>query len=179
MTTIVYCRGLLAGDRRVSFGSCSDMTKPKIFRRADGALVGAGGSVSKAAAFVRWFLEGETEARPSLSKNADGGGECATALVVRADGTLELHDADGWYAIESELCGIGSGNEYAIGALTAGASMKEAMAIAALYDGATGDEIDVLLAKTWKRVCASSYADAPSALAPEDRSVLLRHLEHG
>ena len=143
MTTIAWDGKTLAADRRVSFGSVSDGNVTKIVKRKkDGALAAAAGNSSMAAAFRRWFLNGERrlDTKPELSKDT----ETASGVIIRPNGVVEIHDQYGWFELETEKYANGSGWEIAIGAMHAGATAEEAVRIAAKLDGNTGDEVDVL-----------------------------------
>lgn len=140
MTTIAWDGKTLAADRRIDFDGVSDVETTKILKRRDGALCGTSGAVSLGAAFKRWFLKGEKGERPVLSAN----GERANGLIIRPNGQLVVHDINGWYEAQAKFYANGSGWELAMGAMHAGATAEQAVAIAAKLDGRTGGDIDTL-----------------------------------
>jgi len=130
----------MAADRATKYGSVVGHEVTKIGRRDDGALCGTAGTSSIAAAFRRWFLAGETEARPSLGDEK----EDIHALVVRPNGDVEIHDRMGWTKAEGKFHAIGSGAEIAFGALAMGATAEQAVRIAAQFGIGSEASIDVL-----------------------------------
>lgn len=140
MTTIAWDGKMLAADRRVSYGNCSDHQRTKIYRRGDGALCGAVGQSSRCAAFTRWFLSGEQGERPAMGEKSDA----VHAIIVGADGVLTIHDEAGWFEVEAQFTAIGSGCDYALGAMAMGADAGDAVRTAIRFDGLTGGAVDVL-----------------------------------
>lgn len=143
MTIIAYRDGVMAADSKGSRNGAWAGYSIKIVKRAhDGALCGADGNANLAAAFRRWFLAGENpDSRPKLSgdDNANAG-----ALIVRPDGSMEEHDANGWHATSGPFYAIGSGSPEALGAMAAGADARRAVEIAIELDNDCGGKIDVL-----------------------------------
>lgn len=142
MTTIAWDGKTLAADRRVNFGTASFATTQKIYRRKDGALIGGIGGTGICSEYIRWFLAGEKGKTSPKLRDADG--KDTIMIIVYPSGKLEMRDDDGRYEITADKTAIGSGGEVALGALMAGATALEAVAIAAKVDGYTGPEIDVL-----------------------------------
>lgn len=70
------------------------------------------------------------------------------AIVVVRNRVYELDSGGGWSRNTSGNYSIGSGSKYALGALSAGASAKRAVRIAALYDAGTNDTVSVLKVKS-------------------------------
>ena len=65
MTTIVYSRGLLAADKRVTFGGTIDGdTYRKVFKTPDGWCGAFCGSAADGYAFAEWALGARDEAPP-------------------------------------------------------------------------------------------------------------------
>lgn len=139
MTTIAWDGHTLAADRRVNFGSVSDMECTKIVKNKKGHLAAASGSSSLAAGFRRWFLEGE-KGEPVMAKD----GQDATGFIIRKPGKVEMYDIAGWYEAETDKFAVGSGCELALGALRSGGDAIAAVGVAMMHDGYTGGKVDAL-----------------------------------
>lgn len=145
MTTVAYKDGVLAADRRVTFGAVKDAFSTKIARGQNG-LIGVAGALTLSRRALRWFVEGETSERPAFSL----GDKIAQAIIVRPSGALEFHDDAGWAQIETSqpYYALGTGAEFAYGAMASGASAVEAVEIASRFDLQSGDGVDSLAIKT-------------------------------
>lgn len=143
MTVIAYRDGIMAADRQSTISGVRACEVTKVARRDDGALIGMAGNAGLAAAVFRWFLAGEVGARPPMHMNAD---EHKTALVVivRPDGSVEEHGADGWSIVEGPFFAYGSGLEAAIAAMHMGADARRAVEITNLVTTGCGMGIDVV-----------------------------------
>lgn len=139
MTTVAYKDGLMAADRQLGRDK---KVVTKIFRLSpdapDGyqnALVGLAATDYPVALQTIDWLNGLTE-RPDLM-----GIEQLEMLIVTEGGGIQLS----WKEllpvdIENPYYAIGSGGEYALGALAMGASADEAVATAHKFDSGTGDK---------------------------------------
>lgn len=134
MTTIAYRDGVMAGDSR-AYGGGNELrgSKVKVVRLPDGTLVGVSSPVLGMARLVRdWVSAGMREA--PITPDADKKG--FDALVVTPDGQAVFVDGN-WLksdAVTGSFFAIGSGSQYAIGAMAAGKNAKEAVEIAAELD---------------------------------------------
>lgn len=128
MTVIVYRNGVLAADKLgTRTGFRSDFVT-KVWRRADGVLVGGCGASSLTYAFTQWVLDGEEKfKRPGLRAEDENS---AGAIIIRANGAMEEHDFMGWHPVSGEFWAAGTGAEAALGALHMGASAIEAVEVA-------------------------------------------------
>lgn len=135
MTTIVADRKGMAADKRLSgSGAVFKMSK---LHRVNGSVIGFCGNAEQAFQFMEWRRN--PDAKPSFSEpNFE-------ALELTADGQML------WWGvemiaipIEDDHYAIGSGAAYALGAMAAGATVKEAIQIAAMYDANTGTEVQTL-----------------------------------
>lgn len=96
-------------------------------------LVGGVGSMTMLTQFVEWFKDTTTATETPSMENTQ-------ALALNSKGQLFLyyatpypiHIRDKWFA-------IGSGGEYAVGALEAGATPEQALRIATKRDANTGN----------------------------------------
>lgn len=139
MTTIAYKDGVLAADKAISSGSGHIGTARKVWRRkTDGALVGGAGRVALIQKWADWFLAGERGTAPSLGADDETDAEM---LVVRPDGRVEFHERQGCVKIEAPYFALGSGSDYATGAMAFGASARQAVAAATKHDHGTGHGI--------------------------------------
>ncbi|MDE4297112.1 hypothetical protein PXK56_18145 [Phaeobacter gallaeciensis] len=141
MTTIVYRDGVLAADTRAYSGNPTPIgSKQKIHMLADGSIAGV--STTKpgiSEAFIAWLNDGgdlgDTE---RLGSDLD-----LQALVVKQDGSVfYYHDSvvpSG--PLYGQYFAIGSGDQYALGALSCGATADGAVAAASQHDPWTGGEI--------------------------------------
>ncbi|WP_315782340.1 hypothetical protein [Bradyrhizobium sp. SZCCHNPS1003] len=128
MTTIAYKNGVMVADTRIIKGSTITGQITKIVRRDDGALCGGSGNLNWVQAFHRWFLDGEEGEPPEL-------GDYDCGLIARKDSAeVEMFETGGSFRFEPNWVAIGSGKEYAYGAMCAGADADEAVEIACIYD---------------------------------------------
>lgn len=137
MTTIAWDGKTLAADRQVTFhNSTADGEIMKIARAPDGSLTGSCGDLYSAGAWLRWFESGLGD-RPPVADDF-------SALIVRRNGTLELHRQAGWVQLHAPRFTMGSGADYATGAMVMGADAVRAVHVAAMFDIGTGDTVDAL-----------------------------------
>jgi len=130
MTVIVYANGVMAADTRAYSGESTPIGhKQKIHRLSDGSLFGA--STTKpglAEAFARWLETGMAGEPP---KDIDMKG-----LWVRPSGEVFLfmnsHEPSG--PLVGPFFAVGSGEQYALGALSLGADAVKAVEVACLHD---------------------------------------------
>lgn len=122
MTVIVYRAGILAADRGIFHGATLRGLEDKILRRADGALCATAGNTDDGVAFEQWFLDMGRGDKPKLDNDSFG------AITVAPDGS-----AVQWFAAcvptqaPWEYIAIGGGEDYAYGALAAGATAEQAV----------------------------------------------------
>ena len=126
----------MASDRRVSGAPMHDV--PKLFR-IGGSIIGVCGDYAQALRFLEWRRN--PDARPTFTGEPN-----FQALELTADGKIL------WWGVEmipiqvsKPFYAIGSGSEYAIGAMSAGRSPKQAVKIASQWDSATGGEIQTMM----------------------------------
>ncbi len=135
MTTVAYRAGIMAADKAVT-GSGHVGTIRKVWRRkSDGALVGGCGTVSLLQRWAAWFVDGERGNPPSLGTDDDSD---THMLVARPSGEVELWSRHGKASYDAEYFAVGSGADFAMGAMAHGASARQAVAAAAKHDHNTG-----------------------------------------
>lgn len=139
MTTIAYRDGALAADTLINSGSGGRAGFTcKIARGPKGTLGGSAGRLEDAALFRTWVERDCTGDQPSFSDGFD-------AILVRPDGWLCYVGEKGRIVpFKAEFAAVGSGEQYAMGAMAAGASAEEAVRAAIQFDTGSGGEIVVL-----------------------------------
>lgn len=139
MTTIATDGRSMAGDgQREHRGTVIMRNAVKIRRLSDGRIVGTAGDVAFGMAMVDWLENGGDV--PTFPSDSDGG----IVLLLNPGGSASIFDKYGKEMPVELPCAIGSGMDLAIGAMEAGASPRDAVAIAARRDGGTGGHIAVL-----------------------------------
>lgn len=140
MTTLAYKDGVLAADQMISDGLRFAGTVTKIAQSPTGELGGFTGDASVGREFLTWVKEG---AIPQFVPRWDA--DEGEGLVFRLDGSAETYDEKGrWHLITAPFHSKGSGCDFAIGAMAAGASAAEAVAIAMRFDVKSGGEVECL-----------------------------------
>jgi len=138
MTTIAYKDGVLAADRAISGSGHVGTTRKVWKRKSDGALVGGCGEVATLQRWAEWFLAGERGTAPNLGTDDDSASQM---LVVRPNGKVEDHGRYGKAMYEAPYHAIGSGSDYALGAMAFGATARQAVAAAMKHDHCTGSGV--------------------------------------
>lgn len=144
MTTIAFDGQILAADTRIS-GVSADSRFLKLYKIElpnDQILVMAGCGVAAAfAPSVAWFLNDGDPSRYPISEH-----KLITVMNKRGQSNPRVVLVEG-HGHRIALVGPqaeGSGADYALGALYAGASAIDAIKIAAKFDNATNDDIVAL-----------------------------------
>lgn len=144
MTTIVYRDGVMAADSRAYAGNKQPLGfKAKIHRFADGSLFGASSSKVGQCDKLRKMVE-ERGIEAAFDKEI-----AAQGMLVRPNGDVfYFNDQDAWSGpITTDYAAIGSGEEYAMGALKMGADAIKAVEIAIECDVWTDGPIMALRLK--------------------------------
>ena len=134
MTTIAIKDGIIAADSLMTFGNERSLRfthKIAVRKRAVCAVVGVGGLLD---VLADWHDRGaDPRDLPVI-----GSGEKWTLFVAHRDGSACLYHADAPYPqwVNTPF-GLGSGGDYALGAMDHGASAEEAVAIACRRDTAS------------------------------------------
>lgn len=143
MTTVVYAKGVLAFDSRVTAGNLVEGSIQK-GRQTKNMIMAGAGSVEDLVAVMDWLETGGDEA---TKKNFGIAGRDVDVDVLCVDkkGKVTFYGHK-LYPIEitSLFYVLGSGKELALGALEMGASAKEAVQIAAKYDTNSGGSVRTL-----------------------------------
>lgn len=137
MTTIACDFDSMAGDGQTHRGGvivAEDTVK--VLALSDGTLAGFCGSRSLERVVVAWW-EGGCKGKCSAAKETN-------ALFLKPDRTIWFLDDYGYVGQHSTPQAIGSGMEYALAAMAAGASPEKAVRIASRFDPTTGGKVTVL-----------------------------------
>ena len=141
MTTIVYQNGVMYADSRAYAGDAHPVgLKRKVHRLKDGSLVGISSSqVGEPERFVAWL----NSLKDCVIDVEHAEQFLVQALLVRPNGEV-YYFSDSQYPsgpLIGEYFTIGSGDEYALGALKAGADPRTALKIACECDLYTAEPI--------------------------------------
>lgn len=144
MTTIAYRNGVMAADTRAYSGGNAPLgRKVKIRRLDDGTLVGASSSTPGMGELILdWYADGaDKENTPTI--DADSWFEL---LAVKPTGQAWFTKSQFFLSgpLEADYFVIGSGAEYAKGAMGMGAEAEEAVVVAAIFDPYTEGPFTVL-----------------------------------
>lgn len=140
MTTVATDGRSMAADQLAQdSGGLVVAFRPKIKRLADGRIVGMAGSAYDFEPFCAWLeAGGDPAAVPKLYEKSE-------TLVLHPNGEVWTY-SDGGQPLKDELLptAIGSGCELAIGAMEAGATPAEAVAISCKRHTGSAGPIDVI-----------------------------------
>lgn len=143
MTTVVYRDGVMAADSRAYSGDKVPIGfKTKIHRMADGTLLGVSTTSVGGDALIRRWVEGGCQ--PVTNDTLKPAS--FTALMVDPAGALfYANDNMEWSGpLDAKFIAIGSGEQFALGAMHMGASAEEAIAAAIALDPWSDGAITVL-----------------------------------
>jgi len=134
LTVLAWDGRYLAADKQATFGG-TPVPATKIFRHND-VLIGCAGEIQECLAFLEWY-KSEGLPKPTLK-------EGFSAYVV-SDKKLYKYESMLYpYLMDMPFWAAGCGADYAIGAMAAGKSAKEAVEIACKFDNQCGLGVDVL-----------------------------------
>jgi 20S proteasome alpha/beta subunit len=139
MTTVAWDGQSLAADRRASGG----LSVGKIFRMPDGSYIAGAGIYDQIVEIAAWMTGGsKADERPALPD--DGGG--SSLLWITKEGRAYWLTWPYLRPVEfnEPYASVGSGSDFALGALRHGATAKQAVQIASHFDPSTGKGIDVV-----------------------------------
>lgn len=138
MTTIATDGRSMAGDGQCCdhTGSIVNTSKRKVVRLTDGRIAGAAGNSFDIASWIGWLNGGKDGACPVVE-------DVFVGLILNLDGSVSWVDWKGRETAAPTPCAVGSGQNYALGALEFGASPEAAVAIACRRDPYSGGDIAV------------------------------------
>lgn len=143
MTTIVYRDGVMAGDTRAYSGDKSPIGyKAKIRRLADGTLFGVSSNNVGADAVLQRWVEGGCVPPDSGDLKPDS----FELLLVRPSGEVFYANSnlDLTGPLTADYFAIGSGNQFAQGAMAMGADARQAVQVGIDLDIWSGGPITTL-----------------------------------
>lgn len=141
MTVVVWDGKTLAADKRANNqGTVSVVTKIKKIR---GCLVASCDSISSAGALFNWFEKGgDPENYPKYQDDKD---KWAPLLVITPEKRILRYEETPYpYEIEQLFYAMGSGRDFALGALEMGATSRQAVLVASRWDCGCGNGVDEL-----------------------------------
>lgn len=139
VTIIAYKDGVMAADTATFQGDLKIARTSKIVRRADGALAGASGRTGTIQKFNVWFLAGASgEFDPKCEE--DG----FMAIMISAAGIVsKMNFAGEIYSVYAPFYANGAPEDFALGAMAAGASAEEAVKLCIEYSDGCGGDVQV------------------------------------
>lgn len=142
MTTIAWDSRLVAADTQADFnGYTKRRAGPKI-ERGNGCAYAICGHGAWFGAWIEWY---EVGANPAETPKHNAKDDLGNFIVFKADGTALLYSHEMPYpSILTAPHAFGTGREYAIGAMLAGAPADAAVRIAIMADPHTGGDVDVI-----------------------------------
>ncbi len=149
MTTVAFDGCTMAADRMVNIGDTPVRAPRSKIRRGvfqgDEALFGMSGAVAFSELLVEWLERGAPADRPPDLDSADDGA-CSVIVATRRGVTLFCNTHLG-VPIGPTPWAVGSGANYALGAMAAGVKARRAVEIACTLDVNSGLGVDVLTLK--------------------------------
>ena len=136
MTTIAYRDGVIASDTLVSAGGTKVGRVQKIGKIGP-VLFGASGSLAQAQRFGDWVRGGMKGAPPQFEKEEGEG------FVIHKD-CIVTYSGAGIDRMSAPYFASGSGWQFALGAMAAGACAEQAVRLAITLDNGSGGEVTVL-----------------------------------
>jgi ATP-dependent protease HslVU (ClpYQ) peptidase subunit len=137
MTTLAFDGITLAADSAVSDGEGGTKTRynHKLRRFADGRIAGFCGDLTAGIELLDWLEEDGDAPVPKITGDA-------MVMVVQPDGGIFNYDKRGIpMDVDEPIAALGSGHEYALGAMMAGAPAEIAVHIAIERDPHSGFDV--------------------------------------
>lgn len=141
MTTIAWDGKTLAADRQTSYGT-TPMPSTKIEKikwKGKEALIGSAGRCEDCDNVIDWIKTGKN--KPEID---DDNRDFSIIVVTKDDGVLYAAQSLYFHKVGHNQWAIGSGGDYALGAMKFGATAAQAIEIASQLDTQTGLGVDTL-----------------------------------
>lgn len=152
MTTIAYRNGILAFDSKTSTEHATIQGNVVKGLATARGIVAASGGVQEMQAFLDWFKAGGRQ-KQKAKYGLDATDLDLSAIHVDPKGNVFCYDSRVYpYKLEAEFVALGSGCDFAKGAMAAGASAKKAVQIAGRFDGFTGGPTNTLSLEDCKKL---------------------------
>lgn len=139
MSVIAWDGKVVASDRQSTAGSMAVMAK-KIWRLDSGGVIAIAGHLERGLLRVRWYRSG---AKPELWPRFEGETEL-TMVVFERGHAWEFEQEPVAIPVRAKKMAWGSGTDFAMGAMEAGADAAKAVRIASKYDIYSGLGVNVL-----------------------------------
>lgn len=137
MTTIAWDGTTVAADTQANNSGLRSRTK-KLHRLQDGRIYAFSGEIQDGRAVYEWLNSGERMPKPSVSSNF-------VALMICPDGhAYTIEDKLVLLPVMERFRAIGSGRNFAMGAMAVGADAFHAVAAAIQLDVYSGGDIETL-----------------------------------
>jgi hypothetical protein len=141
MTTIAFKDSFVAADTALSLSSERRYSSVQKLIWRDDILFAYGGVWALHDAWIKWYLNGADPASYPTCKDQDEG--CSQFLVFRDGAVYDFSSNRPYPQTVIGPYAIGTGREYALGAMAHGASAGEAVKAAMVWDVYTGGEVQV------------------------------------
>lgn len=125
MTTVAVKDNVIAADTLATGDTTFKVTK--LFVTTKG-VIGVAGAFGEALKFVEWYKD-RRKKKPTFDNDSE-----FTALVLKPNGAVEMWDGALHPIPINQPVAIGSGAQYALGAMRAGVSAEEAVGVACTLD---------------------------------------------
>lgn len=135
MTTIVATKQAIYADTQCTYSVPFNVNK--IARIGDSIYAGAG-DMDDLQRFFSWRRDGGD--RPVFEDGIDIIEVCSEGIFLWGKKFVRLH-------VDEEVYSVGSGSQFAMGALAMGATPKQAIGVAAKLDSETGFKVNVVKLK--------------------------------
>jgi hypothetical protein len=127
VTIIAYKDGWCWADDLIFVGRMIVGREAKIVRAKNGTIAGAAGDASACSLFLKWAEKGRRGKAPEVFTGED---KVEGAIVIERDGTICDYSGPEPSRIKADHYAVGGAADIAIGAMMAGASAMEGVAIA-------------------------------------------------
>lgn len=125
MTTVAVKDNVIAADTRASGDTTFKVSKLFVTKKG---VIGVAGAFGEALKFVEWYKD-QRRKKPEFGDDSE-----FNALVLRPHGRVELWDGALHPIVVEQPFAIGSGAQYALGAMIAGVSAFRAVEAACALD---------------------------------------------
>lgn len=129
MTVLAFKRGILAADSGVVAGDVMVSTTRKIARSKSGYIGGGAGAFSALTRFLQWLeaLDGDIDDAPAFNPDVENENDFSAIIVAPNGAVFTMDDTGTISEVEAPFYAEGSGAEFALGAMAAGASAERAV----------------------------------------------------
>lgn len=146
MSVIAWDGKSIASDRQITYGGAK-VSITKLWRLDDGSFMALTGNYDKALMVKNWYLQGaDPERYPAFQSQP----EWATLVIAKKSGIVCYEQYPIPFAVEGPYMAWGSGQDFALAAMEAGASAYRAVEVACklnVYCGMGIDYFDIELPK--------------------------------